>query len=59
MLGIQDGTGQGSQWLIECPVVMNPHLNIPRFFLIVTFLILLHLYPTSMWGRYGTIVASM
>ena len=24
-----------------------------------THLLLLHLYPTSMWGRYGTIVASM
>ena len=26
MLGIQDGTGQGSKWLIECPVILIVHI---------------------------------
>ena len=35
ILGNQDSTGQGSQWLIGCPIVQNyipVHLNIPRLF---------------------------
>ena len=26
VLGTQDGTGQGSQWLIECPVILIAHI---------------------------------
>ena len=26
VLGTQDGTGQGSRWLIECPVVIIGHI---------------------------------
>ena len=26
VLGTQDGTGQGSHWLIECPVILIAHI---------------------------------
>ena len=48
MLGTQDGTGQGRQWLIECPAVHNydPHLD-PRSFKIFAYLIIEHNIYTS------------